>query len=90
VKELQQQVNPNIVIVLAGNKIDLVQPSPSGSGSSTTTELEDEADDATATPGEIATSDAETENLRQVPCEEAHSHLCVAVVHRLQELILWV
>src|SRR5271154_3521888 len=26
VKELQRQANPNIVIALAGNKIDLVQP----------------------------------------------------------------
>ena len=31
VKELQRQANPNIVIALAGNKIDLVQPSPSSS-----------------------------------------------------------
>jgi len=74
VKELQRQANPNIVIALAGNKIDLVQPSPSGSGSSATTESEDEADDATATPGEAATSGAETENLRQVPREEAQAY----------------
>lgn len=73
VKELQRQANPNIVIALAGNKIDLVQPSPSGSGSSAT-ESEDEADDATATPGEAATSGAETENLRQVPREEAQAY----------------
>jgi len=74
VKELQRQANPNIVIALAGNKIDLVQPSPSGSGSSATTESEDEADDATATPGEAATSSAEAENLRQVPREEAQAY----------------
>ena len=74
VKELQRQANPNIVIALAGNKIDLVQPSPSGSGSSATTESEDEADDATATPGEAATSGAETENPRQVPREEAQAY----------------
>lgn len=75
VKELQRQANPNIVIALAGNKIDLVQPSPSGSGgSSATAESEDEADDATATPGEAATSDAETENPRQVPREEAQAY----------------
>jgi len=76
VKELQRQANPNIVIALAGNKIDLVQPSPSGgSGSSATAESsEDEADDATATPGEAATSDAETGNLRQVPREEAQAY----------------
>jgi Ras-related protein Rab-5C len=74
VKELQRQANPNIVIALAGNKIDLVQPSQSSSGSSTTTESEDEADDATATPGEAATSGAEAENLRQVPREEAQAY----------------
>ncbi|KAI0257389.1 ras family-domain-containing protein [Lactifluus subvellereus] len=74
VKELQRQANPNIVIALAGNKIDLVQPSPSGSGSGATTESEDEADDATATPGESATSGAEEENLRQVPREEAQAY----------------
>jgi len=74
VKELQRQANPNIVIALAGNKIDLVRPSPSGSGSSATTESEDEADDATATPGEATESDAETENLRQVPREEAQAY----------------
>lgn len=75
VKELQRQANPNIVIALAGNKIDLVQPSPSGSGgSSATAESEDEADDATATPGEAATSDTETENPRQVPREEAQAY----------------
>ena len=74
VKELQRQANPNIVIALAGNKIDLVQPSPSGSGSSATAESEDEADDATATPGEAAASGAETENPRQVPREEAQAY----------------
>jgi len=79
VKELQRQANPNIVIALAGNKIDLVQPSPSGggggSGSSPAAESsEDEADDATATPGEAATSDAETGNPRQVPREEAQAY----------------
>ena len=39
VKELQRQANPNIVIALAGNKIDLVTPSAS---SSATPESEDE------------------------------------------------
>ena len=74
VKELQRQANPNIVIALAGNKIDLAQPSSSGSGSSSTAESEDEADDATATPGEAATPSAEAENLRQVPREEAQAY----------------
>ncbi|KIK28610.1 hypothetical protein PISMIDRAFT_673682, partial [Pisolithus microcarpus 441] len=52
VKELQRQANPNIVIALAGNKIDLVQSSNSPSAAAYTLESEDEADDATATPGE--------------------------------------
>ncbi|EIW64783.1 GTP-binding protein ypt5 [Trametes versicolor FP-101664 SS1] len=72
VKELQRQANPNIVIALAGNKIDLVTPSASSS-SSTTAESEDEADDATATPGETATS-GEPESLRQVPRDEAEAY----------------
>ncbi|KAF9270369.1 GTP-binding protein ypt5 [Marasmius fiardii PR-910] len=73
VKELQRQANPNIVIALAGNKVDLVQPSPSSSG--TASESEDEADDATATPGEApAASGGESESLRQVPREEAQAY----------------
>ncbi|OBZ79478.1 Vacuolar protein sorting-associated protein 21 [Grifola frondosa] len=75
VKELQRQANPNIVIALAGNKIDLVTPPTSTSKSSTSTESEDEADDATATPGENAGAAAgEPENLRQVPRDEAEAY----------------
>ncbi|KAH9857889.1 GTP-binding protein ypt5 [Lenzites betulinus] len=72
VKELQRQANPNIVIALAGNKIDLVTASTSSS-SSTIAESEDEADDATATPGETAAS-GEPESLRQVPRDEAEAY----------------
>nr|VWO96794.1 Ras-like protein Rab7 [Ganoderma boninense] len=71
VKELQRQANPNIVIALAGNKIDLVNPS--ASSASSTPESEDEADDATATPGETAAS-GEPESLRQVPRDEAEAY----------------
>ena len=74
VKELQRQANPNIVIALAGNKIDLVQPSQSASATGSTSESEDEPDDATATPGETAASGPETENLRQVHREEAQAY----------------
>jgi len=74
VKELQRQANPNIVIALAGNKVDLVQPSPSTSGSTSTPESEDEADDATATPGETAGAAGETESMRQVPRDEADAY----------------
>ncbi|KAG7450359.1 putative VPS21-Rab5-like GTPase [Guyanagaster necrorhizus] len=70
VKELQRQANPNIVIALAGNKVDLVQPSASSSGNNS--ESEDEADDATATPGEAPSG--ESESLRQVPREEAQAY----------------
>ncbi|CAL1696057.1 unnamed protein product [Somion occarium] len=75
VKELQRQANPNIVIALAGNKIDLVQPSPSPPSTPGSPEPEDEADDATATPGENAGVEAgEGENLRQVPRDEAEAY----------------
>ncbi|KIY45441.1 ras-domain-containing protein [Fistulina hepatica ATCC 64428] len=75
VKELQRQANPNIVIALAGNKVDLVQPSASTSAAASGAESEDEADDATATPGETPAPPAEdTENLRQVPREEAQAY----------------
>jgi Ras-related protein Rab-5C len=75
VKELQRQANPNIVIALAGNKVDLVQPSASSSSAASPPESEDEADDATATPGETAGSaGGEPESLRQVPREEAQAY----------------
>lgn len=76
VKELQRQANPNIVIALAGNKIDLVQNSSSSSSSSLgDSEDEAEADDATATPGENAGSPGgEGESLRQVSREEAEAY----------------
>jgi len=74
VKELQRQANPNIVIALAGNKVDLVQPSPSSPGATSSSESEDEADDATATPGETPGTPNEPESLRQVPREEAQAY----------------
>jgi len=73
VKELQRQANPNIVIALAGNKVDLVQASASSPGAPSASESEDEADDATATPGENPGS-SEPESLRQVPREEAQAY----------------
>lgn len=75
VKELQRQANPNIVIALAGNKVDLVQTSAMSSGSTPSSESEDEADDATATPGESpSASGGEPASLRQVPREEAQAY----------------
>jgi len=73
VKELQRQANPNIVIALAGNKVDLVQTSASSPGAPLSSESEDEADDATATPGETPGA-SEPESLRQVPREEAQAY----------------
>jgi len=75
VKELQRQANPNIVIALAGNKLDLVQTSSPPTPTSPSFE-DDEADDATATPGETPDSpEASTnESLRQVPTDEAQAY----------------
>jgi small GTP-binding protein len=78
VKELQRQANPNIVIALAGNKVDLVQSSPSSPAAAPPSESEDEADDATATPGatpgKTPGSPGDPESLRQVPREEAEAY----------------
>jgi len=79
VKELQRQANPNIVIALAGNKVDLVQAAAAATASSTASSQpaveseEEEADDATATPGEEAEHEG-AEGLRQVPKEEAQAY----------------
>ena len=75
VKELQRQANPNIVIALAGNKIDLVQNSTINSSSPPESEDEGEADDATATPGEAGGSPTpDSENVRQVSRDEAEAY----------------
>jgi len=75
VKELQRQANPNIVIALAGNKVDLVQSSTPSSPIGRTSSEDDEADDATATPGEDNSANAGSpETLRQVPVEEAQAY----------------
>jgi len=75
VKELQRQANPNIVIALAGNKVDLVQSASATSPTSSASQEDDEPDDATATPGEeSAPTQASPENLREVPTEEAQAY----------------
>ena len=77
VKELQRQANPNIVIALAGNKVDLVQSASSSSSSGDgAADAEEEPDDATATPEEAAAAAAEgaPESLRQVPRDEAQAY----------------
>lgn len=75
VKELQRQANPNIIIALAGNKIDLVQNLTTDSSSTSESEDEVEPDDATATPGEAGGSPAlDSENIRQVSRDEAEAY----------------
>jgi len=80
VKELQRQANPNIVIALVGNKLDLVQGAGAGAasaGGAGDGEEDEEADDATATPGEGAEEPTAGEGeggLRQVPKEEAAAY----------------
>lgn len=83
VKELQRQANPNIVIALAGNKVDLVQAATAATNGGAQSKLsaaapeseDEEADDATATPGE-ADDDVVggAEGLRAVPKEEAQAY----------------
>ncbi|SNX82297.1 probable VPS21 - Rab5-like GTPase involved in vacuolar protein sorting [Melanopsichium pennsylvanicum] len=67
VKELQRQANPNIVIALVGNKIDLLNES--SSSTSANDEAEDE-DDETAT----TTPEASGDSLRAVPKDEAEAY----------------
>ena len=70
VKELQRQANPNIVIALVGNKIDLLNESSSTSPSSANEDNDDDDETATAT-GEAAASG---ETLRAVPKDEAEAY----------------
>jgi len=75
VKELQRQANPNIVIALAGHKVDLVQTASATSPSSNSSQEDDEPDDATATPGEESSpTQSPSDNLREVPTEEAQAY----------------
>ncbi|KAG0147191.1 hypothetical protein CROQUDRAFT_656477 [Cronartium quercuum f. sp. fusiforme G11] len=82
VKELQRQGNPNIVIALIGNKIDLVQQG-SASSTSGSSNGDDEADDATATPDNAApasgssdpnSNSATSSSKRQVSKEDAEAY----------------
>jgi len=76
VKELQRQANPNIVIALAGNKVDLVQSAAAPTTTTQASAEDDEADDATATPTETPSSPAPgaSNDLRQVPTDEAQAY----------------
>ncbi|GJJ09482.1 hypothetical protein Clacol_003705 [Clathrus columnatus] len=79
VKELQRQANPNIVIALAGNKLDLVTTTAPPVPTMSTAEAEDEPDDATATPGESGQDSSPLpEDARQVPTEDAQIYAAEA------------
>ncbi|EPQ27489.1 uncharacterized protein PFL1_05027 [Pseudozyma flocculosa PF-1] len=69
VKELQRQANPNIVIALVGNKIDLLGES---STSDADADADEDDDTATATPEAGAAGDAGS--LRAVPKDEAEAY----------------
>lgn len=72
VKELQRQANPNIVIALVGNKIDLLNEASSSSSAANAEQDGDDDDDetATTTPEATAAGDA----LRAVPKDEAEAY----------------
>ncbi|CDU24466.1 probable VPS21-Rab5-like GTPase involved in vacuolar protein sorting [Sporisorium scitamineum] len=69
VKELQRQANPNIVIALIGNKIDLLNESSFSSAANEAEEEEDDDETATTTP-EASAGDS----LRAVPKDEAEAY----------------
>ncbi|KAK4055228.1 Vacuolar protein sorting-associated protein 21 [Microbotryomycetes sp. JL201] len=75
VKELQRQANPNIVIALAGNKIDLVQDSgATGTSAESSGAADNEADDSTAearSDGEAGSAGNEDEERRENPTSPA-------------------
>lgn len=74
VKELQRQANPNIVIALVGNKIDLLNEASSSSSTNNTEDTnEDDEDDETATATPEATA-AGGDSLRAVPKDEAEAY----------------
>lgn len=87
IKELQRQANPNIVIALVGNKIDLLNETDTaaeGSSSSSSSrpdqagndddDGEDDEDRQTDTTATAAASTPATSSLRAVPKEEAQAY----------------
>ncbi|KDN52146.1 ras-domain-containing protein [Tilletiaria anomala UBC 951] len=79
VKELQRQANPNIVIALVGNKVDLLASATSApSFSSSGGDAEDEEDDNATTTGAAGTGAAGGSSgaapTRAVPKEEAQAY----------------
>ncbi|CBQ70324.1 probable VPS21-Rab5-like GTPase involved in vacuolar protein sorting [Sporisorium reilianum SRZ2] len=71
VKELQRQANPNIVIALVGNKIDLLKESSTSSAAADEAEEDGDDDDETATTTPEASAG---DSLRAVPKDEAEAY----------------
>ncbi|KAJ2851615.1 Vacuolar protein sorting-associated protein 21 [Coemansia brasiliensis] len=68
IKELERQANPNIVVALVGNKLDLASPA-------TDTPAEEEGEEGEASSAnEEANNDEEEGKSRQVPTEVARSY----------------
>jgi Ras-related protein Rab-5C len=79
VKELQRQANPNIVIALVGNKLDLVKDAQSSTAKAgvEADDGEDEEDDDeadTVTDGQGKSANAAQSTLRAVPQDEAKAY----------------
>lgn len=74
-KELQRQANPNIVIALVGNKLDLVSDAaPKASGSNDDDDEEDDDDDENETVTEGQGGSSSGASARAVPKDEAQAY----------------
>jgi len=79
VKELQRQANPNIVIALVGNKLDLITDSSSKSTSKSSNSegddsAEDDEDDEDEETDTVTGEQATSGSARAVPKEEAKAY----------------
>jgi GTPase SAR1 family protein len=74
VKELQRQANPNIVIALTGNKVDLVAAGRKNRRTNNGETEEDEEQDAHEVEDEDEEDDEDYGISRQVPTEEASAY----------------
>ncbi|KAF9433871.1 hypothetical protein BGZ76_008872 [Entomortierella beljakovae] len=74
VKELQRQANPNIVIALTGNKVDLVSAGRKGRSTSNDADEADDEQDAQELDVDEDEDDEDYGVSRQVPTEEASAY----------------
>ena len=83
VKELQRQANPNIVIALVGNKIDLLTAGSSAAAGSSSADADEDEDDDNATTTGASTGEGKASSgaaaggegaSRAVPKEEAEAY----------------